>query len=143
VRAIVDTNLLIAAVLWHGLPHRLLEHARAGALTLVSSTTLIAELEEVLARGKFSSILNRVSLSHEQAFEQLQQLTVVVDAPPLLVPVCRDPDDDHVLAAARAAGADSIITGDQDLLTLGSFQDIPIRTARQALAILDPLASSI
>ena len=39
--------------------------------------------------------------------------------------------------AARAANADSIITGDHDLLTLGDFQGIPIRTARQALAILD------
>jgi putative PIN family toxin of toxin-antitoxin system len=140
VRAIVDTNLLITALLWRGLPHRLLEHARAGALTLISSETLIAELKEVIARKKFSSILTRVSLSHEQAFEQLQQLIVLVDAPPLPVPVCRDPDDDHVLAAARAAGADSIITGDHDLLTLGAFQGIPIRTARQALAILDPPA---
>jgi predicted nucleic acid-binding protein len=58
-------------------------------------------------------------------------------APPLAVPVCCDPNDDRVLAAAQAANADSIITGDQDLLTLGDFQGIPIRTALQALAILD------
>jgi len=137
VRAIVDTNLLIAAVLWRGPPHRLLEHARGGALTLVSSPTLIAELEEVLARKKFSTILARASLSREHAFAQLRQLIVIVDAPPLSVPVCRDPDDDHILAAAQAAEADSIITGDHDLLALGAFQGIPIRTARQALAILD------
>jgi putative PIN family toxin of toxin-antitoxin system len=138
VRAIVDTNLLIAALLWRGPPHRLLQHARDGMLTLISSPTLLAELEEVLARKKFSAIFARTRLSHEHALGQLQQLIVLLDAPPLPVPVCRDPDDDHVLAVARAASADAIITGDHDLLALGDFQGIPIRTARQALAILDP-----
>lgn len=95
-RAIVDTNLPIAAVLWRGPPHRLPEHARGGALTLFSSPTLIAKLEEVLARQKFSTILARASLSHEHAFAQLRQLIVIVEAPPLSVPVCRDPDDDQL-----------------------------------------------
>jgi putative PIN family toxin of toxin-antitoxin system len=94
-------------------------------------------LQEVLAREKFSAIFARAHLSRELAFEQLQQLIVLVEAPPLAVPVCRDPDDDQVLAVAQAANADSIITGDHDLLTLGDFQGIPIRTARQALAILN------
>lgn len=44
------------------------------------------------------------------------------------------PDDDHVLAAALAAEADFIATGDQrDLLSLGSYQGIPIINARTAL----------
>jgi putative PIN family toxin of toxin-antitoxin system len=89
VRAIVDTNLLIAALLWRGPPHRLLEQARGGALTLLSSPTLLAELQEVLAREKFSAIFARAHLSRELAFEQLQQLIVLVEAPPLAVPVCR------------------------------------------------------
>ncbi len=135
-RAIVDTNLLIAALLWRGPPHRLLEQARSGTLTLVSSPALLAELQDVLAREKFRAIFARAGLAREQAFEQLQQLIVLVEAPPLAVPVCRDPDDDQVLAVARAAHADSIITGDHDLLTLGAFQGIPIRTARAVLDLL-------
>jgi len=48
VRAILDTNILVAALFWLGQPHRLLEHVRDGSLSLITSPTLFAELEEVL-----------------------------------------------------------------------------------------------
>jgi uncharacterized protein len=60
----------------------------------------------------------------------------LVIAPPLPNPVCRDPDDDDVLACALAAQVDVIVSGDKDLLVLGSFEGIPIVTAEQALAQL-------
>ena len=47
--------------------------------------------------------------------------------------IARDPDDDHVLAASLAARADLIVSGDQDLLVLGSYRDIPIITAAEAM----------
>ena len=47
-------------------------------------------------------------------------------------PVCRDADDDHVLACAVAAHADLIISGDDDLLALGVFENIPIMTVSGA-----------
>lgn len=43
---------------------------------------------------------------------------------------CRDPNDDHVLAAAVAVEADFIVTGDKDLLAPGQFQSIRIVTPR-------------
>jgi len=57
----------------------------------------------------------------------------VIDPPPLVQPVCRDPDDDAVLALSIAAQADLLISGDDDLLSLGSFEGILILTPAQAL----------
>jgi hypothetical protein len=54
---------------------------------------------------------------------------------PAITPVCRDPNDDHVLAAALAADADYIVTGDADLLALRTYQNIQIVTVR---GFLDP-----
>ena len=53
-------------------------------------------------------------------------LAEVIDPPPLPHPVCRDPDDDEVLALAIAAKVDLIVSGDNDLLSLGNFEGVPI-----------------
>jgi putative PIN family toxin of toxin-antitoxin system len=66
----------------------------------------------------------------------VRELAEVIDPPPLLVPVCRDPDDDAVLALAVAAQADLIISGDADLLALGSHAEIPIVNAATAAAAI-------
>ena len=58
---------------------------------------------------------------------------MVSPAPLALPPSLRDPKDIIVLAAALAARADAIVTGDEDLLSLKSFEGIPIINARKAL----------
>lgn len=131
-RAIIDTNVFIAGLLWRGSPHVLLEHARAGTLTVISSSTLIAELAGVLGRAKFAAILSKTSTSLERTTAEVRQLAEIIDPPPLEHPVCRDSTDDHVLALALSANADMVVSGDDDLLVLGSFANIPIVTSAEA-----------
>jgi len=133
VRAVFDTNVLVSALLWHGPPHALLEQVRNGSIALIISPALLAELADVIGRAKFDAILVRANTSREQALAQVRQLAEVVDPPPLPQPVCRDPDDDAVLALALAAKVDCIVSGDDDLLVLETFQGIAIITSAQAL----------
>jgi len=60
----------------------------------------------------------------------------MVVAPPLPQPVCRDPDDDAVLACALAAQVDLIVSGDADLLVLEQFEGIRIVTPAQAVKMI-------
>ncbi len=135
-RAVIDTNVLIAGLLWRAAPHALLAQVRSGSLSLISSPALLAELADVLGRSKFDTILKRSNTSREKALAEVRQLAEVIEPPPLPQPVCRDPDDNEVLALAIAARADLIISGDNDLLVLQQFNGIPILSPAQAAAPL-------
>ena len=117
-RAVLDTNVLLSGLLWHGAPHKLLEQVRAGGLTLISSPALLAEFSKVIGRKKFKAILARSHASSRRLLEKIRLLAEIVDPPPLSAPVSRDPDDDAVLALAVAAGVDFIVSGDADPLVL-------------------------
>jgi putative PIN family toxin of toxin-antitoxin system len=132
-RAVIDTNVLLSALLWGGTPHALMEQVRNGTVTLISSPALLAELTRVIDRPKFDVILLRTNTSRAQTLAEVRLLAEVMDPPPLAQPVCRDKDDDAVLALAIAAQADLVISGDDDLLSLGSFEGISILNPAQAL----------
>ena len=135
-RAVIDTNVLLSGLLWHGTPHALIERLRSGTLTLVSSPALLAELADALGRAKFDVILARSNTSRAQLLAEVRQLADVQEPLPLPQPVSRDPDDDHVLALAIAAQVDLIVTGDNDLLSLKIFRNIPVVAASEALWII-------
>jgi uncharacterized protein len=97
------------------------------------SPELLSELTEVLARPKFDSIVKCSNSSRKQMLFQVHMLAEVVDPPPLAKPVCREPDDDAVLALTIAAQVDLIVSGDDDLLSLQSVQGITVVSSAMAL----------
>jgi putative PIN family toxin of toxin-antitoxin system len=133
VRIVIDTNVLLSGLLWHGAPHTLFNQVRVGSVELMMSQTLLDELAEVITRQKFAAILQHTTRTPERILNELRVFAEMVVAPPLPQPVCRDPDDDAVLACALAAQADLIVSGDADLLVLKQFQGIRIVTAAQAV----------
>ena len=136
-RAVVDTNVLLSGLLWHGAPHAVMERLRSGTLALVSSPALLAELADVIGRANFDAVLARSNTSRERLLAEVRQLAEIVEPPPLPAPVCRDPDDDEVLALAIAAQIDLVVSGDHDLLSLGSYAGIPIVDAAEAIKRID------
>lgn len=132
-RFLVDTNVVVSAVIWGGLPFRLLQAATEGDVELYTSPALLAELRAVLGREHLASRLSGQQVSVDEAVRFYGDLAISVS--PLAVPraVPRDADDDQVIAAAVAAGAEAIVTGDADLISMDSYQGIPIISAAQAV----------
>lgn len=135
-RIVADTNTVLSGLIWQGPPRRILDAARAGTITLHTSAVLLAELAEIIGRSKFIRPIQRAGLSAADIVEDYQRLAFLVEPVVLEAPVSRDPDDDHVLAAALGAEVELIVSGDRDLLALGSFQGIRIVVAAEAVALI-------
>lgn len=119
-RVLLDTNVLISAVLFGGRPRALLVAAIEGRFDLVTSPVLLEKLERLL-----TSKLGFSAAASAAVRSELEGVAAVVE--PRRVPrVARDRDDDRVLAAAVEGGAELIVTGDTDLLVLGQHRGIRI-----------------
>lgn len=131
-RVVLDTNILIAALITKGTPPDLLYQAWLdGAFSLVTSAAQLTEVSAVLARPRLQRFID----ADEAALlvENIDTRAIHLDAPPA-VHLSTDPDDNAILAAAIAGAADLIVSGDKKhMLALGAADGIPIVTAREAL----------
>ncbi|HEX9023739.1 MAG TPA: putative toxin-antitoxin system toxin component, PIN family [Geobacteraceae bacterium] len=125
-KAVFDTNVLIAAFISEGVCAKILTRARKKQFQLVTCPFVLNELERVLKK-KFKATTDEVN----QALDLITETVHIEVAPVKNAPgICRDPDDDNVLACALAAEADYLVTGDDDLLVLKSHRGIKILAPR-------------
>lgn len=129
-RFVVDTNTIVSRLLLPGsIPAQAVQKAVETGDLLFSAATL-KELDEVLARPKFDRYLEPVDRA--EFFRLLARLAVLVDITHS-VTACRDPKDNKFLEVALNGSASSLITGDNDLLSLTPFRRIPILSPRHFL----------
>jgi uncharacterized protein len=133
IRVVLDTNTIVSGVGWGGPPAAVLDAAMAGRFEIVTRPILLDELRRVLAYPKLQPVIGDAD-----ELIELLALTAIVVTPTETIELVRDPDDNRLIEAALAADADVIVTGDQDLLTLGRVDKIRILTPREFLATLQP-----
>jgi putative PIN family toxin of toxin-antitoxin system len=141
IRIVADANVLVSAALARSpaAPSALvLDAALDGRVELVASPTLLAEIASVLMRPRLRRYL---ALDEAARFvaDLGSQMTLISDAPTPHPAVCRDPNDDYLVALAVKMRADAIVTGDLDLLEL-TDPPMPVITPRAFLARLDTSA---
>lgn len=130
-KAVGDTNVLIAGFLTEGLCSGLMLRARKQVFNLVLCNNIISEFKGIL-RKKFkitpADISEISAIASEAAFAIVHDLSSVPD-------ICRDPNDNMIIACAIDAHADYIVTGDEDLLILKSYEGIVIINPRNFEAL--------
>jgi uncharacterized protein len=134
-RVAVDTNVLISALVFQGLPGEFLALALARSFQLITSPALLDELDEKLRFKFLWSVVKASQVCHE-----LEMLCEVVSTINHLAVILDDPDDDRVLEYAIAGRAEYIVTGDRHLLKLGSYNGTAILTVRQFMDRISPAA---
>ncbi len=131
-RVVLETNTLVSAIGWDGPPRQILIAIREGKHTFITSPELLDELARVLAYPKLRPVATHPLLPVILAWLHWPEHLVI---PQERISVVRaDPADNSVLEVAIAGKADTIISGDRDLLTLHRFRGIPILTARGFVA---------
>ena len=131
-RIVLDTNILVGALITNGTPpDRLYQAWLRGEFELVTSTAQMAEVADVLARPRLQRYLDADEAT--AIVENIDTRAVVLDDPPD-VDLSPDPGDNPILAAAITGKAGLIVSGDKrHMLALGEVEGIPIVTAREAL----------
>lgn len=132
-RYVFDTNVIVSALLLEQSIPGPAFHAAIDQGEILLLLATVKELNEVLSRDKFDRYLHRDErelflkvLLREAALVEIEQQ----------VRVCRDPRDDKFLELATSGQASCIVSGDDDLLALGSFRNIPILTPTRFIASL-------
>lgn len=131
-RVVLDTNILIGALITKGTPpDRLYQAWLRGEIEFVTSTAQMAEIAEVLARPRLQKYLDAGEAA--AIVENIDTRALVLDETPR-VDLSPDPKDNPILAAAIAGHADMIVSGDKrHMLALEEVEGIPVVTAREAL----------
>jgi putative PIN family toxin of toxin-antitoxin system len=131
-RIVLDTNVLVSAIIADGKPRELLRRGIANQFSIVTSELILKELGLVLRRPKFKTSedeVNRIIIA-------LMQTAEIVNVTTKLKVVEDDPKDNMVIETAYDGGAEMIVTGDSHLLALKDFEGIKITTVGQMLAFL-------
>lgn len=132
-RLVLDTNVVISAILWGGKPGEFLAVAGEGEVRLYTSRLLLEELRVTLERPKLAPMVALTGQSVAELLANYRRLAILTRRASIEGRWSRDPDDDHVIASALAARADFLVTGDLDLLELEAVEGISILTPAAAL----------
>lgn len=140
IRAALDANILISGtIVTVGISGQLVDAARARHFVLVTSRPIIDEAIRNLSR-------DRIRRRYNITPDEIARLRVLLEEEAVLTPltvqvhgVATHPEDDLILATALSGQANYLVTGDRQLLNLGTYQGVAILSPRAFLVLLAQL----
>jgi len=129
-RFVFDANVIVSVFLFKNSPPRLALETAKNQGIIILSDTVIDELSNVLSRSKFDRYLAKSI--RQELLETLVEASLLVQ-PSESIDECRDSKDNKYLELAISGHAESLITGDEDLLVLNRFRKIKIITVLEFL----------
>lgn len=135
-KAVIDTNQFVSSLISkQGPSAQLIDRWREQRFILVTSLEIMAEIQRVLEYPHISKKYKLKPLDVQSLMTLIEHEAVIIPKLPAVHIIKDDPDDDKFLACALAARAEYIVSGDQHLLSLGSYKSISIVTVKEFLLI--------
>jgi putative PIN family toxin of toxin-antitoxin system len=131
-RVVLDTNVLVSAIISEGKSRELLRKGITNQFALVTSDLILKELITVLRRPKFKTSENEI----QRIILALTRSADIIDVKSKFSAVKQDPKDDMIINTAYDGNADVIVSGDNHLLELENFKGIKIITVQSLLSTL-------
>ncbi|MGH7393414.1 MAG: putative toxin-antitoxin system toxin component, PIN family [Candidatus Rokuibacteriota bacterium] len=134
---VLDSSVLVSAFLTaNGATDAVIQRARDGSVLVYASDAILDETHKVLAYPRLVQQY-RYTPQDVQAFcDRVRAAVLLISPLPPFPAICRDPNDDMVLACALAATVEYLVTRDKDLLVLQQYEGIAIVTPEAFLAVL-------
>jgi putative PIN family toxin of toxin-antitoxin system len=138
-KAVLDTNVWVSALLWGGKPAAVIKAAEEGKVGIFASEEIVVEISQVLAYPKLARICQAECLLHEELIEAVLKVANFVEVTKKVKVVVEHPADDKFIECALAARADYIVSGDKHLLKVGSYEKTRIVSVNEFLQIIDSM----
>ena len=132
-RVVLDTNVLVSALISDGKSRELLKMGIVKQYAIVISDLILKELALVLSRPKFKTSQDEV----QRVIVALMRTAEVVNVTSKLKAVKEDPKDDMIVDTAYDGNANMIVTGDSHLLALNEYRETKIVTVEKMIAYLN------
>jgi len=133
-KVIIDTNILISGLLKNPSCRKIIKLLEEKRFTLVTSPPILDELIGVISRPKFHNVIGRETI--EKLIEIIKAQAILVKPSQRLSVIKEDLADNRFLEAALEAKVNLIVSGNQHLLSLKNFHNIPIVTSKEFLSCL-------
>lgn len=134
---VIDNNVFVSAMLRGGNPKAVLDAVGQGRVALITTSSIMEELREVLLRPKFKPHFETQDLDIEKTLLDYEKLARHVSPTTSEVALLRDDKDLRFLECAVGGGANYLVSGDKDLTTLERYKEVMIVTPAQFLAFLN------
>jgi len=129
-KVVLDTYILVSALLFHGELSGIIDLWKKGAISPMVSRETFTEFKAVLEYPKFSLERQEINMIIEEAVLPYFEITEITDRTET---ICRDPDDDKFIACALSASAELLVTGDKDFLDSKKYKSVRIINASMLL----------
>jgi len=135
-KAVLDTNVWVSAMIWGGLPAEVISAAENKRIGIITSEAIIEEINQTLAYPRLRRVYEDAGVNRQELIEAVLRIGRLVEVKTKVNVVHEDVADNKFLECTFDGKADFLVTGDEHLLRIGQYKATRIESVRQFLRIL-------